>query len=293
MPSLSGANMVFVRTCLCLFLLATFASATFVKPLQDERAQLVVANVGLGAPAPTGGAQVWASAGAQPAATSGHLSDELIRFEEFRASSLYVPPFDPKVISIPGPQLAFVRNMTANDIVLFKSILDEAVAKRDKFAASVSLMLKYTGKILGQFIRNRRNELAIYPRLEPRLEFFKMLADMAQRILDKSDAIKRHKGYTKANVDMDSFHRRVDSVFSYVQRVVDVSPVGAYLKWDEMRLFKDEPRNPLYLANFVDEAADLTAVSLAGFSPSAPILLGRLRAPTNQPNVNLFVRALV
>ena len=186
-------------------------------------------------------------------------AEDLKRFEEFKKSPLYVPPFDPNVLSLPNPQLLFVRKMAATDIELYRTIAKEAIDKRNGFAPSISLMFKYTGKLLTKFIKNRREELTINPRVEPAPEFFGMLADLFQTVLDKSSIIKVEKGYTKKGVDVNLFYDRVNALFDYLKRIVDTAPNGAYVKWNELTLFKDNPMSAHYNANLIDEAAELVA----------------------------------
>jgi len=191
------------------------------------------------------------------------------RFEVFKQSGLYVPPFDEKILVLPEPQLAFMRQATAEDSALFREILNEVIQSRRKFAASVKLMFKYATKLLGRFIKNRRDDLALKERVEPSPAFFRMLADLSDKVISRSGQLK--SGYSKDSLDMEQFRSRVEAIFDHITRVINVSPVGGYLRWDTARLFTDQPKNQRYNMDLAEEAADLTAVSMMQQDFCAPI----------------------
>lgn len=194
--------------------------------------------------------------GSKPTAVK--TSDELQRFEEWKRSPLFVEPFDMKVLTVPDVQLAFIRNATASDINLFREILSEAIETRKKFAPSVKLMFKYAGRLLTNFIKNRLAEMQLPSRIEPRPDFFLMLADTAQEAVDESTKLKRN--YNK-NLDTDKFRQRVEMIFERVKAIVDTAPMGGYLKWDQWVLFKEEPMHMMHNRRMKEVAADLFAVS--------------------------------
>lgn len=188
--------------------------------------------------------------------------EELKRFEEFKQSKLFAPPFDAKILSMPEKQRLFIVDMFAKNIQLYKDILRDAVANRNKFAPSVQLMFKWTGKLLGSFIRIRRGEQQISPRVEPTPAFFLMAADLFQDVIDKSAAIRKEKAYTKSNVDVDRFEKQVTAILDYVNRVAAAAPMGPYLSWNKMIILRDEPNNSMSGKELVTESADLLAVSM-------------------------------
>jgi len=202
-----------------------------------------------------------AQAGAAASIPNSNATDETQKWEEFKKSSLYLPSFDPKVISIPKAQSDFSNEAVKKDLELYRQILREAIDKKNNFAPSVGLMLKYSGKLISHFIRNRKLELQIKPRLEPKPTFFEMLARLAETVIDKSTKIKKEKGYNKKTVNSEELYHRVDSLFNYVQSIIRASPVAAYLQWDELILYKNDPTNPNHGKDLIEEAADLAAVS--------------------------------
>lgn len=190
-------------------------------------------------------------------------------FATWQQSALYVDPFDPAITTIPAVQREFVNKMVTNDLEFFREILREAIERRNKFAPSVGLIWKYAGKLLGRFISNRREEMKLSERIEPKPEFFRMLADLAESVIQQSTEVKKEKGYSKNNINTDELYRRVDAVFNYIQRTIEAAPMGAYLKWNQLILHKNDPINPDHDRPIVDLASDLTAVSfLEIFSPS-------------------------
>lgn len=196
------------------------------------------------------------------------VSDEEKRFDKFKDSVYYLPCFELELKSLPDVQLNFIRTMAISDMDLLRTILKEAIDKKNSFAPSVSLLFKYSGKLLGNFIRNRQTELRLSQRKDIKPAFFEMLAKMCESIIDKSNLIKGEKGYSKKNVDANELYRRVDNMFKYIQRMLDTSPVGSYLKWDQLILYKNETSNPEHDKNFVEESADLLAVSIILLSQS-------------------------
>ena len=178
----------------------------------------------------------------------------------WRSSGLFVEPFEPGLACLPGAQLAVMRESSRETLQLFKKILHEAVEIRDQFAPSAKLMLKYTVRLIDSFIRQRRLEaqLAAGQRHNLKPDFFHMLAQIIERGLDRSGELKSERRYTKQNVQADQLLARLDALLHYVQRVMDSSPVGGYLKWDKLRLFADQPDRALEAA---EEGADLGAVS--------------------------------
>lgn len=200
--------------------------------------------------------------GVQNSTFDNNNSTAIKAWEEWKNCHLYLPSFESDVISIPETQKEFVNNMVINDLVLFREILKEAIDKKNTFAPSVQLMWKYTGKLLGNFIRNRQAEQKIVPRKEPSPAFFESVARLAELVLDRSDELKKEMGYSKKSVNTDELYSRVDNVFRYIQRVINRSPVAAYLKWDQLVFFKDEKPTHGRNLELVQEAGDLTAVSI-------------------------------
>lgn len=196
--------------------------------------------------------------GAVGAAASVAVGDELAKWQQ---SGLYLASFDPAITTIPRMQREFVNQIVANDLELFREILREAIERRNKFAPSVGLIWKYAAKLIGRFINNRREEMKLAERLEPKPEFFVLLADLADAVIQRSTEVKREKGYTKNNIDTDELYRRVDNLFKHIQATVEVAPVGAYLKWNELVAFKNDPTNVDHGRPIVDLASELTAVS--------------------------------
>lgn len=226
------------------------------------------ASAGASPPGPGFQAPAGAAAAAKPT-----VSDEVKRFEEFKKSPMYVEPFDAKVLSLPTMQLSFVRDITKKDIVFYKEILNEAISMRNKMAASVRLMLKYSGRLMSSFIKHRREEKKLPQRVEAKPEFFQMLADLCQEVIDTSGQLKRN--YSKSKIDVDNFRSRVETLFDTVQQIIETSPMGGYLRWNQLVLYKDKPRNGVANRRFIEETADLTAVSFLGMRSSQQIF--RLR----------------
>lgn len=212
-------------------------------------------------------------------------NDEEKRIKLYQASDLFVPNYDPDMKSLPDVQLAFLRNMIARDMEFYREVLREAIDKRNNFAPSVGLMFKHTGRLLGNFIRSRQTEQLLSSRKEIKPSYFEMLAKLSESIIDKSNSIKKEKAYSKKNVDVADLYRRCNNSFNYSQRIVDVSPVAIYVRWDLVTLYKNELSNPEHDRSFIDEAADLLAVSS---QLAVPIrfffffLNGHLFIPTNQ-----------
>lgn len=188
-------------------------------------------------------------------------NDEEKRFRAYQDSVYFVPNYDPDIKSLPDVQLEFVRTMIANDLQLYRTILKEAIDKRNNFAPSVGLMFKYSGKLLGNFIRNRQTELHLGQRKDVKPDFYEMLAKTSESIIDRSNSIKREKGYTKKNVNVTELYRRADNGFNYTQRIINASPVGIYVQWNKAILYKNELSNPEHDKDAIEEAADLLAVS--------------------------------
>lgn len=176
-------------------------------------------------------------------------------------SLYFVPNYDPDLKSLPDIQLEFIRTAMAKDMDFYRTILREAIDKRNNFAPSVGLMFKYSGKLLSNFIYNRQTEQRLSPRKDVKPSFFEMLAKLSESIIDRSSSIKKEKGYTKKNVDVNDLYRRVDDVFKYLQRIMDVSPVSMYVQWDQVTLYKGDLTNPNHDKPIVEEGADLLAVS--------------------------------
>lgn len=184
-------------------------------------------------------------------------------FEEFKNSKLFLPPYEEHIKYLPDEQVQFVRKSAEENLVLFKKIINEAVDTRKSFMPSARLMLKYGGRLIATFLRNRANELQLKNRYEPLKSFFLMLADLVDRIIARSVEVKRERGYTKNNVDAEGFRRGSTAVFEYCNKIVAASPLAAYHKWTKLVLFNDDPKNPKYQGNFFEEASDLLAVSLS------------------------------
>lgn len=183
-------------------------------------------------------------------------------FEEFKASPYFVEPFEEGLKALPAPQVQFVRQAMARDFDLFREITRDAIKRRGKFGSSAALMLRWTGKLLGTFIRNRQEELRLPEFKEPKGEFFDYMADLMERGINLSTDLKRNKYPSKNSVDSDEFYNRVDSLFNYFAKVLNKSTVGMYIKWANLSLYKDEPSNVRYNVNVTDEGSDLFAVSL-------------------------------
>lgn len=246
-------------------LLFVVSLATIARCQQQQQSTATAAatttnNAGLGA------------ASASAVATSGQplsLNKDLTttssindNFQAYKQSPYFLNPFDQTVLALPKMQLDFVRRVCADDMQLFREILNEAIETRKKLAPSVKLMLKYASRLLKTFIGNRRQDLALSERIEPSGEFFQMLANLAEQVVDRSGQVKRERGYTKDNINTDEFRLRVESVFDYIQKVINTSPMGAYMRWNELRLFMDEANSsPRFNKDLIEEAADLTAVS--------------------------------
>lgn len=187
---------------------------------------------------------------------------KLKRLEEFRRSPYYLPPFEDGLVSIPEAQLQFQQSIFPREIELYKQIAKEGVERRGKFGSSVALVLKYGGKLLGNFIRNRKEDKLLPGAQEPRPEFFYMLADLLQRGIDLSSLIKKERAYSRSNIDPTAFYLRVENFFNYFGKLLARSPFGLYLRWGQMKVYLDEPTNPRYGASIIDEGADLFAVSV-------------------------------
>lgn len=218
------------------------------------------------APAPLAGAT-------EPTPIQPKPVDDLVwqRFLQWKQNPLFVPPFDSNVLALPEVQLAFLRSAAARDLVLFREILNEAIESRRKFAPSVKLMFKYTGKLLGRFIRSRREDLALPERVEPSPAFFTMLAELTEKVINRSALLKAERAYTKDNINTEAFRARVEALFDNIERILNAAPMGGYLRWDAMRLFADQPQNPRYNGDLAEEASDLVAVSArCPIRPSAP-----------------------
>lgn len=193
---------------------------------------------------------------------SGGNQGELNEFRKFQQSNLYVAPFEDNVIALPPTQLDFVRLVIRNDLELIRAILREAIQKRNNLIPpNISLMWKYSGVLLGNFIRNRQAEQRLHPKVEPKPSFFSMLANMIEKVLDRSTKLKKENHYDKRTVYVEALYERVDALLKYIEKIVDHSPVGGYLKWNTMTLYKGETLRPEHDLDFIEEAADLTAVS--------------------------------
>lgn len=179
----------------------------------------------------------------------------------YQDSLYYVPNYDPEMKSLPDIQLEFIRTAMAKDMDFYRTILREAIDKRNNLAPSVALMFKYSGKLLSNFIHNRQTEQRLSQRKDINPSFFEMLAKLSESIIDRSSLLKKEKGYSKKNVDVNELYRRVDDVFKYVQRIMDASPVAMYVQWDQVTLFKGNLTNPNHDKPVVEEGADLLAVS--------------------------------
>lgn len=219
---------------------------------------------------PTGGSTgALAASSSSPEAGTHHQSGNISaaevarRFQEFKSSPYYVAPFEDNLMAIPEAQVQFVREASQRDFELFRSISRDAVQRRGKFGSGVSLVVKYTGKLLGTFIRNRQEELRLPEFKDPKSEFFDYMADLISRGIDLSGELKREKYYSKSRVDSDDFYQRVDALFGYLTKMLNKCPLGMYLKWADLHLFKDEPSNKRHNVSILDEGADLFAVSKA------------------------------
>jgi hypothetical protein len=187
------------------------------------------------------------------------LSPEQRRFEEFRKSPYFMEPFDPKVLSLPDEHLAIVRANTRKDKLLYKEIVDDAIKSRNKLAPSVRLLLKYSAKILTGIIKNRIAEKQAKERVDPKPEYFLMIVDLAQQVVDVSAKMKSK--YSKSTLDIENFRLRAESMLDYFEQIIDASPLGGYMKWNQMVFYKDRPRNGIQNRPFMEELPDLVAVS--------------------------------
>lgn len=193
-------------------------------------------------------------------------------FEKFKQSGLFLEPFEPELISLPASQVEFARASSTRDIALFRKILNEAIETRKNFAPGPRLIIKYGARLIASFIRNRNEELALPDRHPTKGEFFIMVAKLMDDIMDMSEKIKRDKGYTKQNVDVEDLRQRAEAIFNYYQRIIDISPLGGYLRWDKCLLFSDQPENKRHKVELAPEAADLYAMFRAiGYDGSAVI----------------------
>lgn len=179
-------------------------------------------------------------------------------WEKFKKDPDYVECYDPEVTALPQLQVEFVRNMTTKDMELYKEIVVEAIEKRNSMAPSMKLMWKYSKKILGNFITNRRKEKKLDPRVEPKASFFGYLAKLVETIIDKSAEVMKSAPYTKRNVDVDAMKAQIYNIFDTISRVTNKSPVAGYLKWSELRIYKNSSEP----VNLTEEAAAAAAVSI-------------------------------
>lgn len=211
-----------------------------------------------------GGAPQASQTGVTIGPASGSNEEELIEFRKFQQSNLYIAPFEDSVISLPKAQLNFIRLITRDDLELIRTIAREAIQKRNNFVPpSISLMWKYSGLLLGNLIRHRQAEQRLQPRVEFTPSFFTMLARLIEKVLDRGTKLKKENHYDKKTVHVEEFYERVDAQLNYTQKIVDNSPVGAYLKWNTTVLYKGETLRPKHDLDFIEEAADLTAVSIS------------------------------
>lgn len=187
--------------------------------------------------------------------------DEENSIKTYQDSDLYVANYDPNIKSLPDAQLAFLRNMIADDMEFYRTILREAIDKRNNFAPSVQLIFKYVGKLLGNFIQARQKEKLLTERKQVDPSFFGLMADLLDSIIKRSDSIIKEKSYSKKTVDATDLSRRLDNMLNYVKRIVDASPTAIYVRWDQAILFKNDLSNPQHDTSFAEETADVLAVS--------------------------------
>ena len=187
--------------------------------------------------------------------------EELEKWAEFRKSELYLPPFEPNVLSLPEKQLEFSRKGAESQIESYKAIMDEAIRTRNQLGASTRLVLKYGIKFIGNFSRFRREEKKLKPRIEASPQFFIMQADLIEKVLTMSDLLRKENLYTRANVNVEQLRVRVSSLLDYALKIVKASPNGGYLMWNETMLFQNEPKNPHFNTPIATEAAHLVTVS--------------------------------
>lgn len=201
------------------------------------------------------------------------VNEKVRNFQAFKNSSLFIEPFESGMLAIPKIQAEFVRKMATDDLEFYRTILREAIDKRFKFAPSVSLMFKYSAKILARIIKNYKLENQLPDHVKYKSEFFKMLSTLIETALDKSAKIKKEREYTKQSVNTDEMYHRTNAVFNWIERVIQVSPVAGYLKWNETVLYRNEVSIPRHDLNFIDEAADLLAVSVCHVSSVSSLSL--------------------
>lgn len=190
-------------------------------------------------------------------------SEELENFRAFKNSSLYVAPYEDDILSIPVAQLKFIRSSAKVDLELIRTILREAIDKRNNLISpSVTLMWKYSGKLLGNFIRNRQAEQRLEPRVDPKPSFFNMLAQIVEKVLDRSSELKKENHYDKISVLTEELYERANNTCNYISKIIDNSPIGGYIKWNTTVLFKSDTSKTRSNLDLVEEIADQTAVSI-------------------------------
>lgn len=253
---------------LALFVIATQLTLVIIICNGEMMAASTASSVSSNAPAASNGQATFGGANSAVGKSSTvlqgsnntRLEDERA-FEEYRRATYYVEPFEKGMISVPAEQRKFVREMVRKHLDLFGQVLREAIDKKDNFGAGVSLSLKYSMKLIGQLIKHYKGERAIPGSVKYKAEFYKMFSRMFETALLKSNDIKSSGIHSKSNVNTEEAYHRVDAIFNWVDKIVQHSPVGGYMKWNETLLYKNEPQNPLHDRDVVDEAADLLAVS--------------------------------
>lgn len=180
-------------------------------------------------------------------------------FEVFRKSAIGIPPFEPDILMMPEQQLIFLRETLDSDLAFYREILREAIDRRNKWGASVALTFKYAAKLIARILRNRRNEQKINPRVEPKREFFGMIANLVELTLDNSGNIKKTLYNKKDLVDHEGLYNRFNDLVEYIKRIFNSSPVGPYLRWDKASLYRDNHTHPYHNRLLLDETSDLLA----------------------------------
>lgn len=165
--------------------------------------------------------------------------------------------FEPTITRFPDGQLEIKRKTLHANFEMFKKILREAIDKRTHLGSGVKIQLKYSGKILSRFVADYLHEKQLRPRYEEKPEFHSMLSDWIQTIVKRSADIMRKLDTTTVNYE--DMYRRFSDTLDYVEKLINLSPVGAYLTWPKVVLFEDEPTKAKKLE---DELSDLLAVSI-------------------------------
>lgn len=187
-------------------------------------------------------------------------ADVQSEFDKFKESPLFVEPFDPNVKSLPEMQLKLMRGLIERDIEFYKKIVDAIISPKylQAFFPSSKLIMNYGWTMKKKLEEFTEADSKLSERIEPKPEFFLMLAEMGAKIIEQSRDRREKKDYSKENIDLEVFRVRANALIDYLKEVILASPMGAYLKLDEMELYTV---TGLKKTRLIDEAIDLTAVS--------------------------------